>query len=200
MSLDAPHTLSTSQHIGIPRPCVLLTEKHTLHFGFSPQNLEFERCNPDSPMPQIISYTDNHAPVFRAINLEWLEKYNLLESHDLQMLDDPRGTIIDGGGVIYLAEDNGTIIGSAALIHEHHGVYELAKMTVVPAWRGKGISKMLLEKCLDTARTLRAKKVVLFSNDQLQAAIALYQQYGFAHIPVTDSPFTTANVKMELNI
>jgi N-acetylglutamate synthase-like GNAT family acetyltransferase len=151
-------------------------------------------------MPQIIDYIDNHAPVFKQINVEWLEKYNLLESHDIQMLDDPRGTIIDRGGVIYLAEDNGTIIGSAALIYEHDGVYELAKMTVIPAWRGKGISKMLLEKCIDTARALQAKKIVLFSNDQLQTAIGLYTQYGFTHIPVTDSPFITANIKMELQL
>jgi N-acetylglutamate synthase-like GNAT family acetyltransferase len=149
-------------------------------------------------MPHIINYTDTYALDFKRINVEWLEKYNLLEDHDLQMLDDPRGTIINSGGVIYLAEDNGSIIGSAALIHEHDGIYELAKMTVVPTWRGKGISKLLLEKCIDTARTLGAKKIVLFSNDQLQTAIALYQQYGFKHIAVTDSPFTTANVKMEL--
>jgi N-acetylglutamate synthase-like GNAT family acetyltransferase len=149
-------------------------------------------------MPHIIDYTDAHASDFKRINVEWLEKYNLLEDHDLQMLDDPRSTIINSGGVIYLAEDNGTIIGSAALIHEHDGIYELAKMTVVPAWRGKGVSKLLLEKCIDTARTLGAKKIALFSNDQLQTAIALYQQYGFKHIAVTDSPFTTANVKMEL--
>jgi GNAT superfamily N-acetyltransferase len=151
-------------------------------------------------MPRIIPYTDNHASAFKAINLEWLEKYNLLESPDIQILDDPRGTIINPGGVIYLAEDHGAIIGSAALIYEHDGIYELAKMTVVPAWRGKGVSKMLLEKCLDSARSLQAKKVILFSNDQLQTAIALYMRYGFTNIPVTDSPFTTANVKMELHL
>ena len=151
-------------------------------------------------MLQIIPYADNHAAAFKAINIEWLEKYNLLESHDIEMLDDPHRTIIAGGGVIYLAENNGIIIGNEALIHEHNDIYELAKMTVVPAWRGKGISKMLLEKCLDTARVLQAKKIILFSNDQLQTAIALYQQYGFIHIPVTDSPFTTANIKMELSL
>lgn len=149
-------------------------------------------------MPRIIPYSDNYAADFKAINITWLEQYHLLEDHDIQMLDDPRGAIITPGGAIFLAEDNGVIIGSAALIHEHDGVYELAKMTVIPAWRGKGISKMLLEKCLDTARALNAKKVELFSNDQLQTAIALYKQYGFVHIPVTDSPFVTANVKMEL--
>lgn len=149
-------------------------------------------------MPRIIDYTDSHATAFKNINLEWLEKYNLLEDHDLHMLDNPRTVILDPGGVIFLAEDNGTIIGSAALLHEHDGMYELAKMTVVPTWRGKGISKLLLEKCIDTARTLGAKKIILFSNDQLQSAIGLYQQYGFKHIAVTDSPFTTANIKMEL--
>jgi putative acetyltransferase len=149
-------------------------------------------------MPRIIEYTDTYAADFKNINIEWLEKYNLLEDHDLHMLDNPRAVIIDQGGVIFLAEDNGTIVGSAALLHEHNGVYELAKMTVVPTWRGKGISKLLLEKCIDTARTLHAKKVILFSNDQLQTAIGLYEQYGFKHIAVTDSPFTTANVKMEL--
>jgi putative acetyltransferase len=149
-------------------------------------------------MPHIIDYTDTYAADFKNINVAWLEKYNLLEDHDLHMLDNPRAVIIDQGGAIFLAEDNGTIIGSAALLHEHDGIYELAKMTVVPTWRGKGISKLLLEKCIDTAQTLGAKKIILFSNDQLQTAIGLYQQYGFKHIAVTDSPFTTANIKMEL--
>lgn len=151
-------------------------------------------------MTEIIDYTDTYAADFKGINLEWLDKYHLTESHDLQMLEDPRGTIIAHGGVIYLAKSNDTIIGSAALIKEHDGIYELAKMTVIPAWRGKGISKLLIEKCLATARSLKAKKIILFSNDQLQAALALYTQYGFKHVDVTDSPFTTANVKMELSL
>lgn len=151
-------------------------------------------------MTTIIEYTDAHAEVFRDINMEWLDRYNLTDEYDRVMLANPRETIITPGGAIYLAQNNDRIIGSAALIKEGEGVYELAKMTVVPDWRGKGISKLLIEVCLNKARALGARKVSLFSNDQLQTALQLYRTYGFTDVPVTDSPFTTANVKMELSL
>lgn len=150
-------------------------------------------------MIKIITYSDAHHEDFRRLNLEWLNKYNLAESHDLEILDDPRATILDRGGVIYMAEVDGRIVGSAALMaEEEHGVYELAKMAVTKEFQGQGISKMLLDKCLDTARTLRARKVRLFSNSQLQTALSLYKKYGFYHISPENSPFVTADVRMEL--
>lgn len=149
-------------------------------------------------MVSIINYEDKHHEDFRKLNLEWLEKYNLAESHDLEILEDPRGTIIATGGIIFMAEAGGELVGSAALIRESDNVYELAKMAVAPAWRGKGISKMLLEKCLDTARTWQAKKVTLYSNSQLQTALSLYKKYGFYHIATENSPYITADVRMEL--
>ena len=149
---------------------------------------------------QIIPYTSQYAPDFKRLNLEWLDHYHLTESHDLMVLDDPIGTIINRGGVIYLAASGGEIVGSAALMKEHEGVYELAKMTVTKAFRGKGIAKLLIEKCLEKAKQLQAKKVTLFSNHQLQTAIHLYEQYGFRHVEVKDSPFETADVRMELDL
>jgi len=148
----------------------------------------------------IIEYCDHHHEVFRRLNLEWLNFYELAESHDLMILDDPKRTILDSGGVIYLAECGGEIVGSAALIKEHDGVFELAKMAVTAPWRGKGISKLLIEKCLNTAKELNAKKVTLFSNHKLETAIGLYKKYGFVHVDPKDSPFETADVKMELNL
>jgi hypothetical protein len=32
----------------------------------------------------------------------------------------------------------------------------------------------------------------------LKTALALYEKYGFQHVAVEDSPFATADVKMEL--
>ena len=151
-------------------------------------------------MIEIIPYSEEHAAVFKVLNLEWLDKYNLTESHDLLILNDPKGTIIDNGGVIYLAISGEEIVGSAALINEGRGIYELAKMAVTPAFRGKGISKLLIEKCIDAAKHLKAKKIILFSNSQLQTAISLYKKYGFKHVDVTDAPFLTADIKMELSL
>lgn len=150
-------------------------------------------------MTEIIPYEEKYAADFKALNLEWLDKYNLTEKADLEVLDDPKGTIVDKGGCIFLAREGDEIAGTAALIKEHEeGVYELAKMTVMPKYRGKGISKLLLQRCLQEASYLKAKRVILFSNHQLQTALKLYQQFGFRHIPVEDSPFLTADVKMEL--
>ena len=147
---------------------------------------------------EIIHFEDQYAEDFRNLNLEWLHKYNLAEGPDLLVLNNPRSTIIDTGGCIFLAIENNTIAGTAALIKEHGGVYELAKMTVAPAFRGRGISKILLARCLEEAEKLKAKKVILFSNHQLTTALRLYEQFGFKNIPVEDSPFETADVKMEL--
>jgi len=151
-------------------------------------------------MIRIIEYKDQYHVAFKALNLEWLDQYHLTESHDLMILDDPKGTILDRGGYIWLALDDeqGQVVGTAALIHEHDNCYELAKMSVAPAFRGKGISKLLIEQCLTTAREIGAGKLILYSNSQLQTALRLYSQYGFQHVPVTDAPFVTADVKMEL--
>jgi len=113
-------------------------------------------------MLEIIPYSDEYAAVFKGLNLEWLDKYNLTESHDLLILNDPKGTIIDNGGVIFLARSGDEIVGSAAIINEGHDTYELAKMTVSTAFQGKGISKLLLEKCIEAAKERNAKKIILF--------------------------------------
>jgi GNAT superfamily N-acetyltransferase len=150
-------------------------------------------------MINIIEYQDKHHEDFRRLNLEWLEKYNLAESHDLEILDDPKKTILDGGGVIYMAQADDQIVGSSALIKNTDDVYELAKMAVKKEWQGKGISKLLIEKCLNTARSRNAKKLTLYSNSQLQTALKLYEKYGFYYVSAENSPFVTADVKMELN-
>lgn len=78
--------------------------------------------------------------------------------------------------------------------------YELAKMGVAPSWRGKGLSKHLMEKCLETARLWNVKKLILFSNSQLQTAQKLYQKYGFRHVKVEHAPYGNADVQMELEL
>ncbi len=149
-------------------------------------------------MIELIPYETKYKADFRRLNLEWLEKYNLTESHDLEILDDPEGTVIARGGCIFLAKESDTIVGTAGLWKENDKEYELVKMTVDPLFRGKGISKQLLEQCLQEARRRGAGKIFLFSNSQLKTALALYSKYGFQHVEVKDAPFETADVKMEL--
>jgi GNAT superfamily N-acetyltransferase len=151
-------------------------------------------------MVKIIKYEDKYEEDFRKLNLEWLDHYGLTESHDLMVLNNPKATILDGGGYIFLAILVDAVVGSAALMNEGNGKYELAKMTVAETQRGKGIGRLLIEKCLDTARQIGAKQISLFSNHQLLSALHLYESYGFRHIEVKDAPYSTADVKMELTL
>ena len=149
-------------------------------------------------MVEIISYNTQWHDAFRQLNLEWLNKFNLCEEADMLVLNDPQATILDKGGAIYLAKAGEEIVGTAALVPEGHDVYELAKMSVTESWQGKGISKLLLESCLQKAEELGAVKIELFSNHQLKNALKLYEKYGFGYIEMKDSPFETADIKMEL--
>ncbi len=151
-------------------------------------------------MTELIAYENKYQPDFKRLNLEWLDKYNLTESHDLEILNDPEGTVIARGGCIFLAREDEKIIGTAGLWKENEKEYELVKMTVDPAYRGKGISKLLLEHCLSAAKELGAEKITLYSNSQLKTALGLYEKFGFRHVPVTGAPFLTADVKMELSL
>ena len=146
---------------------------------------------------RLINYEDKYQPDFKRLNMEWLEQYKLTETHDLEILDDPRGTVLEKGGCIFLVMEADKVVGTAGLWKENEEEYELIKMAVDPNHRGEGLSKVLLDRCLAEARMRKAKKMFLYSNSQLKRALKLYEQYGFKHVDVTNAPFLTADVKME---
>ena len=147
---------------------------------------------------EIIEYDEKYHSDFKRMNLDYLDKYNLTESHDMIILDNPEEMVIRSGGFIWLAKAGGEIVGTVGIMPEGHGIFELIKMCVAESWRGRGISKLLMETCLQKVKELRGEKLFLFSNHQLQTALKLYTKYGFKNVEVTDSPFETADVKMEL--
>ena len=151
-------------------------------------------------MVKIIAYNDSYHTYFRQLNVEWLELYGLSETHDFEVLDNPHKYVLQNGGHIFLAQQGDNIVGTAALVKLEDGVYELAKMSVAPAMRGAGIGTLLLQHCLTVAKQLHARQILLYSNSKLQAAIKMYEKFGFKHIPVVDSPFVTADIKMQLSL
>ena len=148
---------------------------------------------------EIIEYDEKYHSDFKRMNLDYLDKYNLTESHDMIILDNPEEIVIKSGGFIWLAKAGDEIVGTVGIMPEGEGIFELIKMCVAESWRGKGISKLLMETCLQKVKELGGEKLFLFSNHQLQTALKLYTKYGFKNVEVTDSPFVTADVKMELD-
>ena len=149
-------------------------------------------------MAVLINYEDRYLEDFRRLNLEWLEKFNLVESHDLEVLNHPRENVIDRGGFIFLLKEDDAIIGTAGIFKMNDQEYEIIKMTVAPEHRGKKFGELLLEHCINQAKEMKASRLILYSNSNLQVAIRMYEKFGFKHTAVTDAPFETADIKMEL--
>jgi N-acetylglutamate synthase-like GNAT family acetyltransferase len=151
-------------------------------------------------MAVIIDYEDQYLQAFQRLNIEWLKKFNLLESHDLEVLKYPRENVIDKVGFIFILKEGDVVIGTAGIFKLNDKEFELIKMFVAPEYRGRKYGDMLLTKCIAKAKELKASKIILFSNSKLQTAIRLYEKSGFKHVAVTDAPFVTADIKMELEL
>jgi len=81
-------------------------------------------------MIEIIDYSDEYARDFKQLNLAWLNKYNLAEDYDLEIINDPKKNILDKGGYIYLGKIADEIVATAGLVNEGNSVFELVKMSI----------------------------------------------------------------------
>lgn len=148
----------------------------------------------------ILDYEPAHQPVFRALNHEWITRYFVLEAADNLALDDPEGHILAPGGYIFMAQLGEELVGTCALISNHHGGFELAKMAVAPLAQGRGIGRALGQAAIAKARQVGAHRLELLSNARLGPALALYEKLGFRPVPVPPSPYQRADVKMVLSL
>jgi len=153
----------------------------------------------------IETYRADHATRFAELNLEWLERYGLLEPADEAQLADPVKYFLTPGGEIFVATDDaGRVVGVCAVVpHGDQGECEVAKLAVDAAARGQGIARRLVECCLTWARTTGFRRVILVSNHQLHAARSLYESLGFNYAPVPAEfvqEYETADIYMTLDL
>lgn len=88
------------------------------------------------------------------------------------------------GGCLLLAWQRETPVGIVALKPLAPGIGEVKRLYVVPAARGTGLGRVLLECAIDAACYRGHKRVRLDSHRASMAgAIRLYQRLGFAEIP-----------------
>ncbi len=143
---------------------------------------------------------------FWTLNEEWISRYFKLEDRDIATLSNPEKILRDGGQ-IYFARAAGEVVGCVALIPvTDDGVYELSKMAVSPAVRGRGIGRKILVYAIEQARNsqswaLPVRRLFLGSSKRLVDAVHLYESLGFEHVPPESLPwagYARADVFMEL--
>jgi GNAT superfamily N-acetyltransferase len=148
---------------------------------------------------EIVSFQNKYAKAFYDLNIEWLETYFYVEDYDREVLSNPDKYILEPGGYIFFAIENGIVQGTVALMKAGNNAFELTKMAVLPKQRGKKTGQKLMQHCIDFARENKFDKLFLYSNTILENAIYIYRKYGFVEIPVeADNPYERANIKMEL--
>jgi ribosomal protein S18 acetylase RimI-like enzyme len=148
----------------------------------------------------IIPFCTEYKEAIKILNLEWLQKYFKVEPKDEKTLSDPQGEIIDKGGMIFYAQYNNQIVGTASLLKIDNTTFELSKMAVSEKSQGLGIGKKLIEHCLFEAKQNGIQKLILYSNRKLETAIGMYRKFGFKEIPVEQGIYERADIKMEKNI
>lgn len=154
---------------------------------------------PTASPVHIVDYSPRWRDDFARLNLEWLQRWFVVEPIDREVLADPETHILaDGGRVLFAIDDTGRAVGTVALKHEGDGVYELTKMAVEPGLRGGGVGRLLMQRALDVFRALDGRELFLESSSQLEPALRLYESVGFVHHPAPrpGSHYARADVYM----
>ena len=96
-------------------------------------------------------------------------------------------------GRLYLLRLDGQSSGCIGLRKLDDENCELKRLYVRPAYRGRGLSRVLMDRILSDAREIGYKTMLLDTLPFLQAALKLYKDYGFEEIErYNDSPMDTS--------
>ena len=159
------------------------------------------------PEVQIVDYEVRFASHFASLNYQWITEYFRVEEEDRKALDDPEGYAIKPGGNIFFLLEDETPVGTVAMVpitrseDREELCFELAKMAVRPDCQGKGYGSMLMQHCIDFARSAEAHEIMLVTNDVLSAAVALYEHAGFREVSeYSDDRYERGNLEMRLTL
>ena len=122
------------------------------------------------------------------------------QSFDQELSGLP-GDYVPPDGRLLLAEYEGQIAGCAALHKAGPAIGEMKRLYLRPAFRGKGLGRMLAERILAEARASGYAKLRLDTvAPVMRDAVAMYRRMGFREIePYRTNPIAGA-LYMELDL
>lgn len=89
------------------------------------------------------------------------------------------------GSIYYVTEQDGKLLGGAG-IYPTEGLpeqtCELVKMYLRREARGRGLGKLLIDKCLEFARGYGYLQVYIETMPELRKALSIYEKFGFEYL------------------
>lgn len=149
-------------------------------------------------MDEIRPFRPEDAPAVRRI------VETVLKSYGLEMDSETDADLENVGrsyehGRFYVVEEEGRILGCGGLHLPAvgHRRAEIRKMYLLPAARGRGLGKRLLERLLQDARGLGVTAAWLETNAVLGEALVLYKRHGFVERPAPERLSSRCDLYME---
>jgi putative acetyltransferase len=89
------------------------------------------------------------------------------------------------GSTYFVVTIDGLVAGGAGIYPTENlpaGTCELVKLYLSPVARGKGIGKLLMQKCEDAAREIGYQNVYLETMPELKIAVPMYEKMGYRYL------------------
>lgn len=149
---------------------------------------------------EIRNFHPSYNPVFKRLNLQWIEKYFRVESKDLAQVNHPEECIAGGGEIFYVVVEE-RAVGTCAMYKTGERQFELAKMAVDPDFQGLGYGDLLMEAAEEWARDKGADEILILSNTVLEPAIRLYKKHGYVTTHLGPHPdYERCNIEMKKSL
>lgn len=149
---------------------------------------------------KVVPYDSKYKEDFIAMNKTWIEDMFILEDEDIREMGNIEPYIENGGQIFFSLDDDGQVMACCMIAPREDGDWEIMKFAARGMYTGTGAGSACLKACIDYAKEIHLKKIIIVSNRKCKQAVHLYQKFGFIEVPVDKEkfPFERADIAFEL--
>ncbi len=119
------------------------------------------------------------AALVRGVLAEFGIAFGVGSETDAQVLALPASYEAAGGRFWIATDADGALLGTCGVFPLGGGDWELRKMYLDGAARGRGVGRRLLDEAVTFVRAAGGRRLVLDTTEQMTRAIAFYEAHGF---------------------
>ena len=125
-----------------------------------------------------------------------------LEEADFIEFNSIDNAINEGANIFFTLDDNDNVMACSMVAPRDNGEWEIFKFAAKNLYTGTGAGNLCFKACINYAKEMNAKKIIIVQNTKCEAAIHLYRKNGFIEVEVDRNkfPFERGNIAFELEL